>query len=288
MDTTTLGETRRFTLTSGELEVAIAGSGPPVVFLHPLLASGLHWRKVVPVVAAAGFECITPTLPLGAHTVAMPQGADLGPPAVAGMVVELLDQLGHERVTLVGNDTGGALAQMITSTNPDVVERLVLTSCDAFEHFFPPLFRYLSWGVRVPGFAMGVGQALRVRTLRRTPITFGWLAKRVPHEAIDAYAQAFLGSAEIRRDVVAFVKGVDARLTCDAAEGLRRFPRPVLVAWAREDRVFSPRLARRLAEICPDATLTWIDDSYAFTPEDQPAELARLLIDFCRGAGGGS
>lgn len=281
MDSTTLGESHRVALSTAEIEVAVTGSGPPVVFLHPLLASGLHWRKVVPIVATAGYTCITPTLPLGAHTIPMPEGAGLEPPAVAAMVVELLGQLGHERVTLVGNDTGGALAQMITATNPDVVERLVLTSCDAFEHFFPPLFRYLSWGVRVPGFAMGVGQALRVRALRRTPITFGWLAKRVPHDAVDAYAQAFLGSAAVRRDVVAFVKGVDARLTCDAAEGLRRFPRPVLVAWAREDRVFSPRLAKRLAEICPDATLAWIDDSYAFTPEDQPAELARLITQFC-------
>lgn len=275
------GEARRLSLSAGDVDCTVVGAGPPVVFLHPLLASALHWRKVVPAVAAGGFQCITPTLPLGAHTTAMHDGTDLSPPAVAELAVEVVESLEVGPVTLVGNDSGGALAQMVAAAHPALVDRLVLTSCDALEDFFPPLFRYLSWGARLPGFAATVGQALRVRPLRHTPLTFGWLAKRgVPHDVVDDYARPFLSDPGVRRDVVSFVRAVDNRYTLDAAERLRSFGKPILLAWAREDRVFKPALAQRLAAMWPDATLQWIDDSYAFTPEDQPEELARLVVEF--------
>jgi pimeloyl-ACP methyl ester carboxylesterase len=260
----------------------MAGQGAPVVFLHPLLASGLHWRKVVPPVAAAEFRCYTPTLPLGAHDLPMRPDADLAPVAMADLAAEFIRAMDVGPVTLVGNDSGGALTQIVATRHPDLVARAVLTSCDAFEDFFPPLFRYLSWGARVPGFAVAVGQSLRVRALRHTPLTFGWLAKhKIDHAVIDAYARPFLADAAVRRDVVKFIRGVDRKITLDAAEQLRTFDKPVLLAWAREDKVFAPSLATRLAEVLPDARLAWIDDAYAFTPEDQPEVLARLIIDFC-------
>lgn len=279
------GEVRRLTVTAGALDYEELGDGPPIVFLHPLLASSLHWRKVMPLVAGAGFRCIAPTLPLGAHATPMRPGVDLGPPAVGEMVAEVLATLDLGPVTLVGNDSGGAIAQILTAARPDVVERLVLTNCDAFEHFFPPLFRYLTWGARIPGFAATMGQSLRIRALRHTPLTFGWLAKhRVPHDVIDAYCAPFLREAGVRADVVGFLRGVDKRDTCQAAERLRSFDKPVLLAWAREDRVFAPALAQRLAALLPQPTLRWIDDSYAFTPEDQPAVLADHIIGFLRHA----
>lgn len=272
-------------LGAGDIRYGVAGEGPPVVFLHPLLASALHWRKVVPPVAAAGLRCYTPTLPLGAHDIPMRPEADLSPLAMAELAAEFIQAMHVGPVTLVGNDSGGALTQIIAARHPELIERAVLTSCDAFEDFFPPTFRYLSWGVRVPGFAVAVGQSLRVRALRHTPLTFGWLAKhKIDHAVIDAYARPFLADAAIRRDVVKFIRGVDRRITCDAAEQLRTFDKPVLLAWAREDKVFSPSLARRLAALLPDARIAWIDDSYAFTPEDQPEVLARLIVDFCTGA----
>ena len=281
MSTTQPGENGRVTLSAGVLDYSVTGHGPPIVFLHPLLASAHHWRKVVPPVAGAGFRCITPTLPLGAHATAMRADADLAPPAVAEMVGEFIEALDLGPVTLVGNDSGGALAQIFTAAHPDSVHRLVLTGCDLLEDFFPPIFRYLSWGSRVPGFAASVGQVLRVRALRHTPLTFGWLAKHgVPHDVVDGYAAPFLRDPGVRRDVIKFVRGVNNKQTMQAADRLRTFSNPVLLAWAKEDRVFKPTLAERLAGMIPNASVAWIEDSYAFTPEDQPEELARLIVEF--------
>lgn len=269
-------------LSAGIIAYGDVGQGPPVVFLHPLLASAEHWRKVAPPVAAGGLRCLTPTLPLGAHATAMRPGADCSPLGLAGLVVEFVTALELGPVVLVGNDTGGALCQLIAAHHPEVVDRVVLTSCDALEYFFPPLFRYLTWAAAVPGFPYVVGQSLRLRGLRRLPITFGWLAKRpIPDDVLDAYAAPFLRDAGVRRDVVTFLRTVDNRLTCEAAERLRSFDRPVLLAWAREDRVFPLSLAERLHDLLPNATLDPIDDSYAFTPEDQPEVLARMIVEFC-------
>ena len=280
--TTPLGPGFSLQVDAGEIAYRDIGEGPPVVFLHPLLTSGWHWRKVVPLVAAEGFRCITPTLPLGAHAVAMRPGANLSPAGMTSLVAEFIAGLEVGPVTVVGNDTGGALAQLLAASRPELVSRVVLTSCDALEYFFPPLFRYLKWAAFIPGFPYAVGQSLRVKALRRLPITFGWLAKRpIPDDVLDGYAAPFLEDAAIRRDVVAFLRGVDNALTCQAAETLRSVDIPVLLAWAREDKVFPFRLAERLETLLPNATLRPIEDSYAFTAEDQPEALARLIVEFC-------
>src|SRR2546423_7145894 len=105
----------------------------------------------------------------------MDESADLSPPALARMIVELIDRLGLERPIVVANDTGGALTQIAMAEHGDKLGPVVLACCDAFENFFPPLFRYLSVTARLPGAALLLGQTMRVKPAQRLPIAFGWL-----------------------------------------------------------------------------------------------------------------
>jgi len=68
----------------------------------------------------------------------MREGAELTMEGIAAMVGELLDALAIEDVVLVGNDTGGAIAQLVATSAPERLGALVPTSCDAFEHFPSP------------------------------------------------------------------------------------------------------------------------------------------------------
>ena len=61
---------------------------------------------------------------------------------------------------------------------------------------------------------------------------------------------------------------------------MRTFDRPVLVIWAREDRMMPLEHADRLVELYPDATKIVVDDSWTLIPEDQPAAMAQALRDF--------
>ncbi|MFC0433254.1 alpha/beta fold hydrolase [Kutzneria buriramensis] len=267
-------------LSGGRLRYQEVGSGPPVVFVHGLLVNGDLWRKVVPVVAGAGYRCLVPDWPLGAHSIAVP-GADLTPPGVAALVAEFLDALDLTDVTLVANDTGGAITQLVMADHPERIGRVVLTPCDCFEAFFPSVFAPLPGFLRLPGATWLLVQALRLRALHRLPMTFGWVAKRpVPADVVDSYLRPSRGSKAIRRDLRRFVSAVHNRHTLAAASRLGSFTRPVLLAWAREEKLFPLSLARRLAAVLPDARLELIDDSYTFVPEDQPQALARLMVNF--------
>jgi pimeloyl-ACP methyl ester carboxylesterase len=277
-----LGTTNTVRLPSGQVSYCERGSGPPIVFVHGLLVNANLWRKVVPAVADAGFRCIAPDWPLGAHQVPMPPDADLSPPGVATLIAEFLDALDLDDVTVVANDTGGAITQILMANHPQRLGRVVLTPCDAFEDFFPEPFASLPKLVRaLPGAVWLAGQLLRLPFVQRLPVGFGWLAKRgIPAEILDSYLRPSRGSRQIRRDTTRFIAGVHNKYTLAAAETLGSFDKPVLLVRAGDDKIFPPRLSDRLAATLPDARLITVEDSYTFVSEDQPAELARLVVEF--------
>ncbi|MEU4526210.1 alpha/beta fold hydrolase [Amycolatopsis sp. NPDC024027] len=276
-----LGQERRVRLPAGEVRYSERGTGAPVVFVHGVLTNAELWRKVVPDVAAAGFRCLAPDLPLGSHELPMHTGADLSPTGNADVIADFLDALDLRDVTLVANDTGGALTQILLSRRPDRVGRVVLTPSDCFEYFFPPIFKALPPLARIPGSMAVLGQLLRIRALYPLPILFGWVVKRpLPDAVAQAYLSPLRKSAGVRRDLRKLLREVHPRHTLAAAEALRTFDRPVLLAWAPEDKLFPIRLAHRLAALLPDAKLVEVPDSYTFLSEDQPAVLARHVVEF--------
>jgi pimeloyl-ACP methyl ester carboxylesterase len=277
-----LGTVHEVELPMGRIRYRERGEGPPVVFVHGLLVNADLWRAVVPGVADAGFRCIAPDWPLGSHEVAMPH-ADLSPPGLAALIAAFLDRLDLSDVTIVANDTGGALTQILMAEHPERLGRVVLTPSDSFERFFPPVFASMPTVAGIPGSLWLLAQLLRVRALHRLPVAFGWVAKRpVPPEIADSYLQPSRRSRAVRDDLRRFLRGVHRRHTLAAAKSFPTFAKPVLLAWTTEDRLFPLELAHRLAGLLPQATVVAIDDSYTFVPEDQPELLTKLVIDFAR------
>jgi pimeloyl-ACP methyl ester carboxylesterase len=278
-----LGKVGEVAVSGGKVRYRERGDGPPVVFLHGVLVNGDLWRDVVPRVADAGFRCITPDLPIGGHELPMDESADLTPPGLARLIVEMIDALGLDRPIVVANDTGGALTQIAMAEHGDKLGPVVLTSCDAFDNFFPPLFKYLSITAKLPGSVAMLGQTMRIRPLQRMPIAFGWLMSgHAPPEIMDSWARPVREDAGVRRDVTRVLRAVNKKHTLAAAEKLGGFDQPVLLAWADDNRVFPKKDAERLAEILPNARIEVVQDSRAFVPEDQPERLAELIVDFAR------
>ena len=276
-----LGQPRTVRLPAGEIAYRERGDGPPVVFVHGLLVNADLWRAVVPAVAGAGFRCLAPDWPLGSHELAMDADADLSPPGLAGLVGAFLEALDLSDVTLVANDTGGALVQILMASRPERVSRVVLASCDALERFFPPAFRFLPIMAQLPGSGWLLAQSLRPRVFHRLPITYGWLTHQpIPPEVMDSYLQPARRSAGVRRDVRRFLRAVHRRHTLAAAESFGTFDRPVLLAWGEDDRLFPMTLAERLAARLPDARVVSVAGARTFVPEDQPEMLAKLVSEF--------
>jgi pimeloyl-ACP methyl ester carboxylesterase len=269
-------------LTQGPIGYTESGEGPPIVFAHGLLVDGLLWRKVTPLLEDR-FRCIVPNLPLGSHRTPMNPDADLSPPGLAAIVAGFLEALDLEDVVLVANDTGGAISQITAANHPERIGRLVLTNCDAFENFLPPAFRPLQWAARVPGALTAMMQGMRFAPMRRLPNAYGWLIKRDFDAApTREWVEPYLARRGIRRDTIKVLRGIHPRYTIEAAEKLRGFDRPTLLAWAVEDRFFKISFAEKLTGTINGATLERIEDSYTFVSEDQPERLSELIARFAR------
>jgi pimeloyl-ACP methyl ester carboxylesterase len=270
-------------LDAGPIAYRDSGTGPAIVFAHGLLVDGTLWRKVTPLLDS-DFRCVVPDLPLGSHREPMRADADLTPPGVARIVAEFMDKLGLEDVTLVGNDTGGAISQLVATNHPERLGRLVLTPCDAYENFLPPAFRPLQYAAKVPGVLTAVMQSTRIRAIQRSPLGFGMLISpdQIDPDVLDAWVRPYLGNVGVRRDTIKFLKTISNRYTLEAAERLRDFDRPTLIAWAPEDRFFKFKYAEKLAAAIPDARIVRIENSRTFVSEDQPQRLADEIASFVR------
>jgi pimeloyl-ACP methyl ester carboxylesterase len=269
-------------LSAGTIDYEDTGAGRPIVLLHGAVLTGAFWRHVAPPLAQ-DFRVIVPTLPMGSQRIAMRPDADLTPAGVANLVAELIEKLGLENAVVVGNDTGTALAQILASRRPELPGALVLTSGDAFEHFLPPKFKHLQVLARIPGAVWQTAQLLRLPLARRSPLGFGLLTKKgIPDDVSAGYVEALQRDAGVRRDAKRFLGSISKRYTLEAAEGLRRFDKPVLLVWGAEDRVFPIEDARRLQSLLPNARLEVVKNSRAYIPEDNPEDLVTLIRDFAR------
>lgn len=264
----------------GRIRYSDTGSGPVVVLIHGLLVDGRLWREVAPRLADR-HRVIVPDLPLGAHELPLDEAADRSPAGMARLIADFLEALELEDVTLVGNDTGGALCQVVATRQPERIGRLVLTPCDSYDNFLPPLFRPLQMAARVPLLLTALVQPLRLRMLRRAPFAFGWLTKHgIPRELEDAWVRPFFADARIRRDVLAFLAAIDSTITVQAARDLAGFDCPALVAWAPEDKIFPFQHAERLAATLPQGRLERIEDSRTFVSLDASVRTAELIAAF--------
>ena len=266
----------------GTISYRDLGEGDAILFVHGLLVDGRLWDDVAGRLADR-FRCLVCDWPMGSHRTAMKPDADLSPAGQVETIVGFIDALGLERVTLVGNDTGGAVSQMLTAKHPERVERLILTNCDTFEHFPPFPFSLMPPIARLPGGMTALSTPFRLGPVRRA--TYSLLAKHpIEPELVDAWLAPSQADPGVRRDTAKLIAGVRKHELVAADEQLRHFERPLRFAWAPEDRFFKLAHAERLAAIAPDARIEHVPDAGTFVPLDQPARVAELVAEFA-GAG---
>jgi pimeloyl-ACP methyl ester carboxylesterase len=267
-------------LPAGRIRYRDSGEGRPVVFVHGYLVDGRLWDGVVDALSDR-CRCLAPDWPIGAQQIAMNPDADLTPYGIAATIAAFLEALDLEDVTIVGNDSGGAMSQVLVTRHPERIGRLVLTNCDTHENFPPGIFKAMPPIARLPGGMTLLAAPFRIGALARA--AFKPFSKNpIPAELIDSWMQPGLHDPGVRRDVKKVTGGMNKRYTLEAAEKLRGTELPILLAWAPKDPFFPVKYAERLAEGAANARIVEIPDSRTFVPLDQPQRLADEIAAFVK------
>ncbi len=271
-------ERKEIELPAGRIRYREAGSGRPIVFVHGFLVDGRLWEGVADRLSDR-YRCLAPDLPLGAHQIAMNPDADLSPYGIAALIESFLAALELEDVTIVGNDSGGAMSQVLVTRHPQRIGRLVLTNCDTHANFPPGPFKALPPVAKLPGGMDLIAAPFRIGAVARA--AFRPFAKKpIPRELIASWMEPALHDPGVKRDTRKVTVGMHKRYTLEAAEKLKSSDLPVLLTWAPGDRVFPLKYAERLAAETPNARLVQIPDAATFVPLDQPGRLADEIAAF--------
>lgn len=249
--------------------------GRPVVFVHGYLMGRELWRQVSLQLAARGLRCIAPTWPLGAHPEPLRAGTDRTINGVARIVADVLDALDLDDVVLVGNDTGGVVAQLVAVHHPERLGALVLTSCDAFEHFPPPILEPVILAARTKLVFKGAIQTMRAPVARRR--AYEGLAHNDIDELTQLWVRPALTDPAIAEDLRQLTLSLRTEVTVEVAARLPEFDKPTLIAWSGDDALFDLEDGRRLAALIPNARYEMIEGARTFSMIDRPDRLADLL-----------
>jgi pimeloyl-ACP methyl ester carboxylesterase len=271
------------TLSAGTIHYEKSGpptpaTGRPVVFIHGYTMSSSLWAPLTERLTESEFACYAPTWPLGAHTEPMREGTELTMESVAATVAEFLEALELHDVILVGNDTGGAIAQIVATTAPGRLGALVLTGCDAFEHFPPPVLKpFINAAKLGPAFHAMLAP-LRSRLVRHR--AYGALAHADIDHLATEWVKPVLTNSRIRADLRRFTASLQDETMLRAAARLPQFNKPALIAWSADDQFFPLEDGHRLAEVLPNSRFELVERARTFSMIDQPDVLADLIADF--------
>jgi pimeloyl-ACP methyl ester carboxylesterase len=275
---TAASQRKEIDLPAGRIRYREAGSGKPVVFVHGYLVDGRLWDGVVDRLSDR-CRCIAPDWPIGAQQIAMKPDADLSPPGVAATIAALLEALDLEDVTIVGNDSGGAMSQVLVTRHPERIGRLVLTNCDTHENFPPGMFKAMVPLAKVPGGMSALAAPFRIGAVARA--AFKPFAKtRIPAQLIASWMEPAMHDRGVRHDLKKVTVGMNKRYTLEAAAKLRGSELPILLTWAPGDKYFPISYAERLASEAGNARVVEIPDSSTFVALDQPQRLADEIAGF--------
>jgi len=273
---------------SGRIAYVEQGSGPVALFVHGVLLNNHLWRHQLAHLSDVR-RCIAPDLLAhGATEIAADQ--DVSVTANARMLAEFLDALGIDQVDLVGNDSGGGIAQIFAATHPERVRSLTLTNCDTHDNWPPEAFKPFLDMVAAGGLPGALGAMLADKAVYRAETALGPAyenPEQVSDETIDTYLKPHVRTPQRTRDLVRFLAEFDPVHTLRIEPGLRTLRAPTLIAWGTDDIYFDVSWSRWLADLIPGTRKrVEFDGARIFFPEERWSEFNQELRAHWRAAAG--
>jgi pimeloyl-ACP methyl ester carboxylesterase len=266
---------------SGRISYAEAGSGPVALFVHGVVLNKHLWRHQLAVLSDIR-RCIAVDLLAHGDTEIEPS-QDVSVTANANMLREVLDALRIDRVDLVGNDSGGGIAQIFAALNPNRVRSLTLTNCDTHDNWPPEAFKPFVDMAVAGGLSDTLNAMLADTAIYRSPGALGPAYERpenVSDEDIEVYLRPLVRTEQRTRDLQRFVAAFDHKHTVLIEPLLRQLQAPTFIVWGTDDIYFPVKWAYWLANTIPGAKPpVELTGARIFFPEERAEVFNRLLRD---------
>jgi pimeloyl-ACP methyl ester carboxylesterase len=254
--------------------------GRPVVLVHGFGTCSFLWRHVGPSLAENTCSAFAVDL-LGYGESDRPFDADFGITAQSEYLDRALTALRLAKAVVVGVDLGAAVALRLAATRPERVHRLVLINCLAYEDVPGKDVRTLQrntarFAFRITRGVLGAAPLLR-------PVLEESVASpdHMPARLIARYLAPYVGKDGVTHLLV-LARSIRAE---DIQQiDLRQVSTPTLIVWGERDPWLDPRIPDRLATEIPSNRLVRLPSIGRLAPEEDPAMLAELLIEFSRGS----
>src|SRR6266481_2981267 len=264
---------------SGRISYLEQGKGPVALFVHGVLLNGYLWRHQLADLSDVR-RCIAVDLLAHGDTEIAPD-QDVSVTASAKMLKEVLDALKIDQVDLVGNDSGGGIAQIFAALNPERMRTLIITNCDTHDNWPPEAFKPFVDMVKAGGLRDTLDAMLADKTIFRSPGALGPAYERpetVTDEDIETYLRPLVRSRQRTHDLERFVAAFDNKHTVAIEPRLRQLQAPTLIVWGTDDVYFPVKWAHWLAAAIPGAKPpVELPGARIFFPEERAVEFNLLL-----------
>ena len=264
---------------SGRIAFSESGQGPVALFVHGVLLNSHLWRHQLSGLSDIR-RCIAVDLLTHGDTEIAP-AQDVSVTANAKMLVQFLDALGIDTVDLVGNDSGGGIAQIFAAENPSRVRTLTLTDCDAHDNWPPDAFKPFLDMAAAGGLRDTLEAMLANKNVFRSAQALGPAyehPEKVSDETIETYLRPLVRTEQRTRDFQRFLAAFDCRHTLAAEAGLRKLRAPTLIVWGTDDIYFDVQWSHWLADTIPGTRRRIeLKGARIFFPEERAAEFNQEL-----------
>jgi pimeloyl-ACP methyl ester carboxylesterase len=249
------------------------------LFVHGVVLNKHVWRRQLTGLSDMR-RCIAVDL-LAHGDTAIDPNHDVSVTANANMLREALDALKIDKIDLVGNDSGGGIAQIFAATNPDRVRSLTLTNCDTHDNWPPEAFKPFVDMAIAGGLRDTINAMLADKAIYRSPQALGPAyehPENVSDEEIEIYLQPHVRTEQRTRDLQRFVAAFDNKHTVSIEPRLRQLKAPTLIVWGTDDVYFPVKWAHWLADTIPGAKPpVELKGARIFFPEERAEVFNKLL-----------
>lgn len=268
----------------GRIAYVERGSGRTALFLHGFPLNGFQWRGALERLSPYR-RCIAADF-MGLGYSETPDGQNLAPSQQVEMLATLLDRLSIATVDLVGNDSGGEVAQLFVARYPSRVRTLLLTNCEVANDSPPKSFLPVIAMARAGTFVDRLlAPMVADKNLARSPQSIARLAYVEPtnptDEAVDCYFAPLVSSTRRKAQCEAYAIALEQNPLAAIESALDCSHIPARIVWGTGDTVFSPASPDWLDHTFPRSRgVRRVEGAKAFFPEEMPdiiADEARRL-----------